>query len=160
MEWPHSPAHYIKDAGTYCITAATLYKAKLFHTRKRLDLLQEHLFNFAETYRWLLQAWSFFPNHYHYVATSPHTGGSSLRKLLTDLHSSTARELNAMDGTPGRKVWFQFWDTQLTYQGSYMARLRYVHQNAVHHGVVARAENYRWCSASWFMREGTTPFVK
>jgi putative transposase len=25
-----------------------------------------------------------------------------------------------------------------------------VHQNAVHHGLVSLATNYRWCSASWF----------
>lgn len=160
MDWHHAPAHYIDEAGAYCVTASTLHKEKLFHSRKRLDMLQEKLFAFAASYGWLLQAWSFFPNHYHFVATSPEAGGETLRRWLADLHSATGRELNRMDGVPGRKVWFQYWDKHLTYHGSYIARLRYVHENAVHHGIVLNAVNYRWCSASWFVREGDSAFVK
>jgi putative transposase len=47
-------------------------------------------------------------------------------------------------------VWFNYWDTALTYQRSYLARLNYVHQNAVKHGLVPVANQYRWCSAAWF----------
>jgi hypothetical protein len=28
----------------------------------------------------------------------------------------------------------------------------------VHHGVVANAEDYRWCSGSWFVRTATPAF--
>ena len=49
-------------------------------------------------------------------------------------------------------IWHNFWDTELTYEKSYLARLNYVHQNAVKHGLVARACQYRWCSAAWFER--------
>jgi putative transposase len=65
-----------------------------------------------------------------------------------------------MNGTPGRRVWYQFWDTHLTRQGSYMARLRYVNENPVHHGVVSNAANYRWCSAGWFARNASPAFFK
>jgi hypothetical protein len=30
------------------------------------------------------------------------------------------------------------------------ARLHYVHQNAVKHGLVQQANQYRWCSAAWW----------
>ena len=36
--------------------------------------------------------------------------------------------------------------------GIEQSRLKYVHQNAAHHGIVVRAENWRWCSAGWFER--------
>ena len=39
---------------------------------------------------------------------------------------------------------------KLTYQKSYLARLNYVHQNAVKHGLVPVANQYPWCSARWF----------
>ena len=32
---------------------------------------------------------------------------------------------------------------------SYLARLNYVHQNPVKHGLVRVANQYRWCSAAW-----------
>ena len=65
-----------------------------------------------------------------------------------------------MDGTSGRKVWFNSWDTRLTYEKSYMARLAYVHQNPVKHGVVKMARDYRWCSAAWFEQNSERPFVE
>jgi hypothetical protein len=39
-------------------------------------------------------------------------------------------------------VWFQSWDTQLTNEGSWLARLKYTHENAVHHGLVPQATHY------------------
>ncbi|MFN7949156.1 MAG: hypothetical protein U0Z53_27630 [Blastocatellia bacterium] len=76
-------------------------------------------------------------------------------KVIRHLHADTARELNRMDEKAGRKVWHNFWDTRLTFEHSYLARLNYVHQNPVHHGLVKAARDYRWCSAAWF--EQTVP---
>ena len=62
--------------------------------------------------------------------------GTSMRDLLRELHSLTARDLNQMDGAEGRAVWHNFWDTELTFEKSYLARLNYVHQNPVKHELV------------------------
>ena len=75
--------------------------------------------------------------------------------MLSVLHTRTAEWINRLDKTPNRKVWHNFWDTKLTYQKSYLARLNYVHQNAVKHCLVPVANQYLWCSAKWF--EGGTP---
>jgi putative transposase len=72
---------------------------------------------------------------------------SSLRVLLSLLHEKTAKWANRLDRAPGRKVWFNYRETRLTYQKSYLARLNYTHQNAVKHGLVAAAHLYPWCSA-------------
>ena len=80
------------------------------------------------------------PNHYHFVTQFENP--SVLRGLVRRLYSATAQEVNRLDLAQGRKVWFQYWDSQITFQGSYFARLRYVHENAVHHGIVRRASNY------------------
>lgn len=53
-----------------------------------------------------------------------------------------------------------FRDTRLTHQASYLARLRYVHQNPVHHRLVAVATQYRWCSAAWFESNAPRSFVE
>jgi putative transposase len=113
------------------------------------------LLNTAEKHSWKLQAWAVFPNHYHFVAISP-GDAPSLRTLIQELHSLTAREINRLDRTPSRKVWFEYWDSRITFEKSYFARLSYVHQNAIHHGLVSLARDYPWCSAAWFERTANT----
>ena len=57
-------------------------------------------------------------------------------------------------------MWFNFRDTKLTIQHSYLARLNYVHQNAVKHRLVPAANLYPWCSARWFERTATLAQIK
>jgi putative transposase len=65
-----------------------------------------------------------------------------------------------MENVVGRSVWFNFWDTKLTYERSHLARLNHVHQNPVKHGLVHVANQYRWCSAAWFERTAAPAIVK
>lgn len=148
-DWPHSPIHRFPEGGVYMVTAATYQKEHLFRSDQRLSLLQRSLFELAAQYGWSLQAWAVFSNHYHFVAHAPEQAGT-LRSMMRHLHSVLAREINAEDKTPGRKVWFQYWDTLLSFESSYLARLNYVHNNPVKHGIVQDSRMYRWCSARWF----------
>ncbi len=61
---------------------------------------------------------------------------------------------------PGRQVWYNFWETRLTYEKSYLTRLNYTHQNAVKHKLVGFANQYPWCSAAWFERTATPAQIK
>jgi REP-associated tyrosine transposase len=100
-----------------------------------------------------------FSNHYHFVARN-NNEDHRLKRLLSHLHADTARALNRLDNAAGRTVWFNFWDTKLTFERSYLARLNYVHQNPVKHGLVTIANHYRWCSAAWFERIASPAAVK
>jgi putative transposase len=75
--------------------------------------------------------------------------------MLKELHRTTALCVNQRDEASERSVWFNYRETRLTYQRSYLARLNYTHQNAVKHGLVAVANQYPWCSARWFERTAT-----
>jgi putative transposase len=152
--WPHAPSHRVSDHGTFLVTAATLGKQHLFRSEDRLTLLEEKLLLLAREYGWDLEAWAVFSNHYHFVGHSS-SESESLKVFLSHLHSVTASTINQHDGESGRQVWHNFRDTQLTFEKSYFARLNYVHQNAVRHGLVTVACQYRWCSASWFERTAT-----
>jgi len=147
--WHHSPVHWFVPNTLYMVTASTLYKRHIFDTQEKLHLLQETLFEVIRVYGWELHAWAVFVNHYHFIARSPEDG-TTLQRLIQRLHSQSARLVNALDTSPGRRVWFQYWDTCLTYERSYYARLNYVHNNPVRHGLVASAEQYPFCSAAWF----------
>lgn len=158
--WPHAPTHQLAQAGTYIITAGTYQKLHHFKGRERLAVLQRGLLQVLSDYRWRLEAWAVFSNHYHFVAHSAAEGADSLSPALGFLHKQTAAWVNRLDKTPERKVWHNFWETKLTVQTSYLARLNYVHQNAVKHGLVPEAKLYPWCSAGWFERVASAPFVK
>lgn len=153
--WPHAPLHRLSEHGTFIVTARTLHKEHLFRGRERLDLLESRLLTLAKQYGVHLEAWAVFSNHYHFVGHS--TGpDNQIKSLISHLHSKTGTDLNTLDRTPGREVWHNFWDTQLTFEKSYLARLNYVHQNAVKHGLVSVANQYPWCSAPWFELTATT----
>ncbi len=132
------------------VTAGTYHKSHFFRGPDRLRMLHSSLLDLACDYGWGLQAWAVFSNHYHFIAASPGGGGANLARMLSHLHTHTAREVNCLDQEPGRKVWHNFRETHLTYQKSYYARLHYVIENPVKHGLVQVADQYPWCSARWF----------
>ncbi|MCI0539875.1 MAG: transposase [Verrucomicrobiales bacterium] len=133
--WPHAPTHQLSERATYFVTAGTYLKEHHFRSRERLSVLHRGLLTVARDFDWDLEAWAVFSNHYHFVAKSPRTeaDATSLSRMLGELHTKTAIWINRLDQTPGRQVWHNFWETKLTYQKSYLARLHYTHQNAVKH---------------------------
>jgi putative transposase len=157
MKWPHGPTHWLFESGVYMVTAGTYRKIRHLNSPERLDFFLESLFHCASEFDWNLRAWTVLPNHYHFVANSSQP--KTLRKFLGKLHMQTAKQLNLWDNMPGRKVWFQFWESHITFERSYLARLNYVHHNPTRHGVVPLAQTYRWCSASWFERNASPAFV-
>jgi putative transposase len=157
--WPHAPEHRLIERGTYIVTCGTYRKQHVLNNPEKLTLVHNLLFELADKYGWNLQAWAVMSNHYHFVATSP-DDPSTLKKMLSTLHTLSARDLNSIDGTPGRRVWYNYYETRITYEKSWLARLKYVHHNPVHHSVVQNAEQYEWCSADWFAREARNAFVK
>ena len=153
--WPHAPMHRLAAAGTYIVTAGTYRKLHHFRDPERLGVLQRGLLKLAAAAGWQIEAWAVFSNHYHFIAHSPAAGAESLPAMLKELHGSTSHWINSLDAAPGRQVWHNYWDTRLTYERAYLARLNYVHQNAVHHALVPVANQYPWCSAAWFERTAT-----
>jgi putative transposase len=155
--WPHAPTHQLSMAGTYCVTAATYLKQHLFQSAAKLDHVHDTLLQTAADFGWQLEAWAVFSNHYHFVGHSPpdRSDARNLGTMLRVLHSRTASWVNHADAAPDRRVWYNYWDTRLTYEKSYRARLNYVHQNPVKHRLVAVANQYPWCSAAWFERIAT-----
>lgn len=64
--------------------------------------------------------------------------------MIASLHRFTARQWNDADKTPRRTVWWNYWDTCLTNEASYCARIHYTHWNPVKHGLVTRPEVYQF----------------
>jgi putative transposase len=142
------------------VTAGTFGKLHRFQGDERLGYLQDLLFQCASEFNWSLEAWAVFSNHYHFIAQAPAEGAESLRTLLRKLHSLSAKRVNQDDQTPGTKVWHNYFETRLTTEKSHLARLHYVHANAVHHQLVLVPNQYAWCSAAWFEHHSSPARIK
>ena len=140
------------------VTAGTYLKLPIFQTREALTYLTNLLLELAETYGLRLEAWAVFPNHYHFLGESERDG--TLKDLIREFHSKSAMEINQLDGVQGRKVWFQYWESRITFHRSFLARLNYVHQNPLRHRVAHSASAYPWCSAGWFERKAAPSFYQ
>ena len=155
--WHRAPAHKLSERGTYMVTAGTYQKRLLFDSVDKKELITNTFFRLADEFQWQPQAWAFMNNHYHVIMISPEHP-ETLPDFIKGLHRITASELNKIDNTKGRQVWFNYWDKQLTFPNAYYARLNYVHHNPVHHKIISVAENYRWCSAWWFNQHAPPGF--
>jgi putative transposase len=158
-DWHHAPLHIFVPNTVYMVTGATLHKQHFYLGRDRLEILKNALLAITEIRGWEPRAWAIFSNHYHFIARSPVQQGA-LCRLVQHIHSEAARRLNLMDNTPGRKVWYQYWDKCITYEKSYYPRLHYVLKNAVHHKLVPLASQYPFCSAGSFEARASGPFRK
>ncbi len=149
-------------AGAYIVTCGTLHKQAHLTTPERLTEFRDLLFRYAAKHGWRLQAWAILANHYHFVGLSPETAddAASLRLFLGQLHEISTKRLNRRDNVAKRRVWYNYWDTHISHRTSYYARLKYVHDNPVHHGIVLNAANYEWCSRAWLEREARRAQVK
>jgi putative transposase len=158
VDWPHAPPHRFRELESiYFITASTRHRQHLYRSPADLDRLAETLFRAANLRECALQAWALLSNHYHLVLSGR---GGDVRQMLDDIATGEGMACNRRDDTPGRQLWFQYRDTELTFERSWLARLRYTHENAVHHGLVTDARRYRWCSAAWFESNARPSFVK
>jgi putative transposase len=158
IDWPHAPLHRFTANAHYFVTAGTYQKQHFYRDAASLERLQQRLFDMTRKHAFVLQAWALFSNHYHFVAYSD-GAGEQLAPMLRELHSREAIDCNRRDEASGRRVWYQYRETLLTFERSWLARLRYTHQNPVHHKLVDSAVAYRWCSASWFERTASPAFA-
>lgn len=153
----HQPSHLYIRNGTWIITAGTYQKHHIFREKQDLTMLQKVIFESAYHEGWKLRAWAIFSNHYHLIAVS-NEQSSAINEFIATIHRKSAYLINQKQNQQGRRVWYRYWETLLTYPKSYYARLKYVMNNPVRHGLVKNAQDYKWCSARWFANTTSQKF--
>ncbi len=156
--YPHNPPHLFRPHAIYMVTGGTLYKKHYLNTDAKKVAFCDALFKQIQKFDWDLEAWAVLSNHYHFVAQAP-GAAENLKRLIQAIHSISARSINALNGTPGRRVWYNYWDTCITHETSYLARLHYVHMNPAKHGIT-ELKAYPFCSYQWFVDNAAPAFSK
>jgi putative transposase len=139
------------------VTGSTLYRKPFLDSDAKLINFYETLMERASILQWTVHAWALMPTHYHFIAQSP-KDALSLKALVQGVHSINAKFVNRVDGTPGRKIWYNYWDSCIQSEASYYARMRYVMLNPVKHGLVQHAEDYRFSSYEYFLESSEPDF--
>ncbi len=146
------------------VTARLADGRHLLEDNEMKDWFLACLFDLVEENSWTLEAWAVLSNHYHLIGQSPSTKDGAAKSLgltLRKLHSQTIKELNKREEKPGRsRLWQNYRETHITHQKSYLARLHYVHQNAVDHKLVNIGSDWKWCSAGEFRKAVSPAWVK
>jgi putative transposase len=148
----HNPPHYFVSNAMYMVTGSTLYNKRYLSSNEHKSIVMDILLERADRWMWRLEAWAILENHYHFVGQAPENA-LTLTKLIQQFHSKTTVFLNRLDKESGRQVWHNYWDTCITHEASYNARLHYVHLNPVKHKLVEKAEDYPFCSYHWFLEK-------
>lgn len=158
---PHlnSPPNWFVSNAIYMVTVFTLYGKPLLDSDAKLINFYETLLERVRILNWSVDAWAILPTHYHFIARSPEDA-LSLKALIQAIHSINAKFVNRMDGTPGRKVWYNYWDSCIQSETSYYARMRYVMMNPVKHGLVQNPEDYPFSSYKYFLENSQPDFQK
>ena len=138
----HVPPHLYRPRTKYFITAST-YNSERILSDKAKDRLLSSMVKGCSDYGWVLEDWVILDNHYHIMLEAPENA-SNLPNLIRDVHRFTAlwikRNIPSSRRLP--HVFQNYWDTCITYETSYFARLNYIYHNPVKHGYVNQAEEY------------------
>jgi putative transposase len=108
-------------------------------------LTQETLLHFDEE-RYRLLAWCIMPNRVHVVAEM--LAGHSMSNVVKSWKSFTARQANARLGRTGAFWEPDYFDRYMRNEDHLMRTIDYVENNPVKAGLVDKADDWPWSSAS------------
>ncbi|NOY97655.1 MAG: transposase [Chloroflexi bacterium] len=152
----NNPPHLFRANALYMLTASTYQKQPFMKAGKRKMEWINAFSKSAEIHQWKVVAWVVLDNHYHAIVRSPEQK-LNMPKFVASYHKFTARRWNQEDQIPGRKVWWNYWDTCIRSEKDYLARLRYIFLNPVKHGIVDQAEAYPFSNYKAFLSVETWP---
>jgi len=146
----HHPPHIFLDDTWYIVTAAILNHAPLLSDRYAKALARDRLRELVPEFGLTLLAWVILDNHYHVIFKAQR--GAALSRFFGRLHGSTSRQINQRDGTAGRQVWHNYWDTCIRREADLWTRFNYVHNNPVKHGYVQDLRDWEFSSYHHYKR--------
>ena len=152
--YAHNPPHLFRPNAKYFVTGATYLKKHFLASESSKTRLLFSINKGCEKYRWMLENWVILDNHYHLMLNTP-ANANTLSILFDEGHKFTALWLkeNFPELKEEKRMFYNYWDSCITYEKSYFARLNYIYFNPVKHGYVKEASDYLWGSYRLRLRE-------
>jgi len=129
---------------TYYITASTFDKKSLFQSHQMAELLLTVLYHYRKEEKYVLHEFVVMPNHFHLLITPGETLERALQLIKGGFSFRAKKELGF-----GGEIWqTSFYDRRVRDMTEYEKMKVYIHQNPVRAGLVQRAEDYPYSSAT------------
>ena len=145
--YEHNPPHLFKPNAKYFITGSIYLKKNFLNPKESKARLLDSIIQGCKKYGWVLEDSVILDNHYHLMLNAP-AKADTLGIMFNEIHKFTAIWLK--EDFPNlkeeKKIFYNYWDSCITYEKSYFARLNYIYFNPVKHGYVKEAEDYLWGS--------------
>jgi putative transposase len=159
----HNPPHLFIPNAKYFITGAAYKHKPIFRTQNAKSAVLKYMFKSFTNFDWQIEDWVILDNHYHLMASAPHDA-ETLSQVINNFHRFTSNWITknvdcgdyVTTGLPKAthsktKRWmYNYWDTCITFEASYYARLNYIWFNPVKHGYVQDPSD--WVFGSYYQR--------
>lgn len=140
-----TPRRHKSIPGTYFITSRTWESRKLFVKDEVFRIFLKALLGYRDKGIFQLHAFVLMPDHFHMLLTPSDT--TTLERAVQYIKGGSSHAI-------GETLRFQFpiWqpgfnDHRIRDARDYQTHVRYIGQNPIKRGLVARAEDYPWSSA-------------
>ncbi len=150
-KYKHNPPHLFIPDSKYFVTSSTYNRKRIFINDESKSQLLEYIKKSTEYCGWKLEDWVILDNHFHLMLEANERPGD-LSKIIGNIHRFSAIWIkkNLIKFSTFEKIWYNYWDTCITYEKSYFARLNYIWFNPVKHRYVENPEN--WIHGSYYYR--------
>ena len=158
-KYDHTPPHLFLSHAKYFITGSTYLKKHFLESKEAKIIAAHFMFKSFAHYGWEIEDWIILNNHYHLMANAPENA-LTLSKVIKNFHRFSALKIKktvSYKKVP-EKIWYNYWDTCITYEGSYFARINYIWFNSVNHDYTDKAE--KWEFGSFYYRAKNWNTVK
>ncbi len=145
--YKHNPPHLFRPRAKYFITGVIYHKQKLLQSASAKHKLIHSIHLGFNSRGWKLEEWVVLHNHYHIMAEAPQRA-DTLPFIIQDVHKFSAMWMKKYVKEAKRllRIWWNYWDTCITYEKSYFARLNYLWYNPQKHALISQAENWKFGS--------------
>jgi putative transposase len=139
---PSNLVRYQKCGVFHFITFSCYKRLPLLADRRGYEVFEFEFESIRKRYRFVVAGYVLMPEHVHLLLGEPSV--SSLSVVLQVLKQQTSAKLERRDA-------IQFWqrryyDFNVWTNEKRIEKLRYMHRNPVHRGLVARPQDWPWLS--------------
>jgi putative transposase len=142
------PKRYQHQRCLHFITFSCYRRMMLLDSRGARDIFEQELERVRRWYRFFVSGYVVMPEHVHLLVSEPEARGLSV--ALQMLKQITSRKLRPRDLPRFWQV--RYYDFPVWSDRKRVEKLRYIHRNPVHRGLVARPEDWKW-STSYTTRQ-------
>ena len=138
------PTRMMSPPGTYFVTFLTWQRRRLFVVDNYARLFLKTLYRYRREGAFQLHAFVLMPEHVHLLLTPGRD--LTIERAIQFVRGGYSRSFGLQFGP--KEIWQRgFTDHRIRDADDYERHRLYIHQNPVKRELVARAEDYRLCSA-------------